>query len=423
MAALASGDADADWVAAHSAQLLSIELPQGLWAVVARKLREQRYDAGAAVAFAPREDGAWAVEATVDVAADAEVWLCDHVWMIQSLLKGRAELAAVPELRQRLRMLLAAADADEAAMDDEATGAFEAADDLLRLVALHAHPMRFASCAGGESTGVVYYVMDEVGSRIDRIAIGNQVVDAEDVEGEKQMVNAAACPSLDLIEDGQVYWKRRFDSEKVFDWYCPWSAIEKDVLALADAFTDANVLVAGNGNSPLPVQLEAVRPLLKVIAVDYVQEVTRRMRSTHASSGVEWVDGDLTMPFTNFLGTRNCQVIVDKGGLDALLIKPTNERLHDADTWITDSSKAASAVSYLTHARRALDAQGRMLLVTLGSLENRQPLFDRAGLAVERWARVSPTASMLRGEHNDAGATVLNLAVLRPAAEKNAQVY
>jgi hypothetical protein len=92
------------------------------------------------------------------------------------------------------------------------------------------------------------------------------------------------------------------------------------------------VLVTGNGNSPLPVQLEvAVKAQAAdgrlgnechIVAVDYVDTVVDRMRERYPpdQTVVQWLVGDLT-DWSSFDGADMANVIVDKGCLDAFLVK------------------------------------------------------------------------------------------------------
>eukprot|EP01043_Picozoa_sp_COSAG02_P010033 COSAG02_NODE_346_length_24113_cov_13.213001_23_plen_299_part_00 len=155
---------------------------------------------------------------------------------------------------------------------------------------------------------------------------------------EGEALQRLATPSLELIaEGGQDYWERRFDAEEKFDWYCGWDTIEGTVLdTLAGVESDGKptVLITGNGNSPLPVELEAAVKTqaakgsrlgkeCHIVAVDYVESVVDRMRKRYPPdlTIVQWLVGDLT-DWSSFDGAdMGVNVIVDKGCLDAFLVK------------------------------------------------------------------------------------------------------
>ena len=125
---------------------------------------------------------------------------------------------------------------------------------------------------------------------------------------------------------------------------------------------------------------------LRVVAVDYVESVVERMATKYAAEAVEWIAADLTIQFEQFLGVQaGLDLIVDKGCLDALLVKPVELRTSEDDTWVTDPEdpSAASALAYLINCSLCLQSLGgRMLLVTVGSRQNREPLMRQAGLEI-----------------------------------------
>ena len=452
-----SPDATEGWVATHAPQLGAIGLPEALWAPLARKLRDGVFDAGEHFTFVDHADAAaadddddlaglasvggrdrWSVRALAPLGAAADVFLIDHVWLFGDALAAREQLFAVPELRARVRALLAIEGGED--------GAAEAADDgdaLLAAVAPFAHALIFRG--GGGADASAYYVMDELGCRVGCAAAGGArapnvacaaIADAASgctfsllwpvaALGEGDALVRAAQPSLQLIaEGGAAYWERRFEAEAEFDWYCPWEAIAERVLCRVPDDAPATVVVAGNGDSPLPVRARAARPRARVVAVDYVASVTARMEAAHAGSGVEWARGDLT-DFASFGfgaadGERRCDLIIDKGGLDAMLVKPLAERRDARDTWVVAPEGTRDARAYLREAARALRARdgdgrgGALALVTLGRRALREPLLNAAGLRVEAWEKIEPTESMLRGEHNDVGHDALALVIAVP---------
>jgi hypothetical protein len=346
--------ADSAWCAAHAGQLRAIGLPPQLAQTLAAKLRTGCFDAGASASFG-WADGmstardSWFVVASRDITAEGDVWLSDHVWVFENAVAARAAMVSSDELRTRLNMLVGTREEDEPV---------PGADALLTEVAPLAHPIKLASNADGGGGTVTYYCADEFGSRITLVPVGGREAAAEESpnvgfsaiydahSGQTlsviwplrdiaagDVLRRAATPALELIaEGGESYWARRFAAEEEFDWYCGWDAIEGVVLdAISRAATivadtcgssgsgsSLVVLAAANGNSPLPVQLEAsARPLLaaghvpsaaekalgekalgaprggvsegavppvalRLVAVDYVSSVVERMRAAYS---------------------------------------------------------------------------------------------------------------------------------------------
>lgn len=346
--------ADTAWCTAHAAQLRSINLPAQLAAPLARKLRLQQFDAGESIAFG-WTDGhdtardSWFVAATRDIQSESDIWVSDHVWLIPNVVDARAQIASTPELATRLWLLLGTAEEGDPEPD---------ADALLALIAPLALPISFATSQGSTRSSKFHYVADEFGSRITLIPVGGGAAPnvcfaaiydersqrtysvvwpcADISDGETFL--RVATPSLALIaEGGQDYWQRRFEAEEKFDWYCGWDAIERTVLdTITGVESDGRltVLVAGNGNSPMPVELEAAVKAQSadgsrldkecdIIAVDYVESVVDRMRIRYPpdQTSVQWLVGDLTDWSSFDAANLAAHVIVDKGCLDAFLVK------------------------------------------------------------------------------------------------------
>eukprot|EP01051_Picozoa_sp_SAG22_P002440 SAG22_NODE_109_length_19706_cov_464.723772_5_plen_538_part_00 len=483
-----SADPDGDWCARHAAQLGTIGLPAALHGRLAAKLRQGVFDAGGSVAFgwadaAGESAGGWSVLAARDIEAGDDVFLCDHVWLFPDAVTARQQIAGVPPLRARLQMLLGLeAESGEPEPEPEpGAGAEpgaggEAADALLAQVAPLAHPIVFGG-GGGDETKVMYFVDDEIGSRVQFVPAGAQppvapnvcsaaifdhasgqtysvVWPCKDIAAGEELLRAAV-PCLGLFSDGKEYWQRRFEHEEAYDWYCGWDAIAEKTLQITNAAVEAaaaataaadaavTVMVPGNGNSPLPVQLAEASPQrLRVVAVDYIESVVERMKARHGSDVVEWVVGDLTAGggFGSFLGggggtssgpgsgspasaVAAADLILDKGCLDAFLVKPVGQRANEADTWITDPADpaAANALAYLANCAAALAAAaaaappggkqqqqqpphggggsfgggggGRMMILTRGRRPNREPVLRQAGLTVLSWEDVAGEAT------------------------------
>ena len=167
------------------------------------------------------------------------------------------------------------------------------------------------------------------------------------------------------------------------------------------------------GRVLIPVELERAHAGARIVAADYADNATARMRRRHPDSRVAWVTGDLTASFAPLgCADGSAALVLDKGCLDAMLIKPVRERADVTDTWAASSP---DALAYLAAARACLRPAGVVLVVTLGRRAMREPLFAAAGLVVREWLAVVPTASMKAGKHADAGAGDLHVAVLGSA--------
>lgn len=224
--------ADTAWCTSHAAQLRSIGLPAELAQPLAAKIRLQSFDAGSAIGFGWMEGyetarDSWFVAAQRDIASASDVWLSDHVWLVDGAVTAHAQIAETPELAARLWMLIGTAEEGEPEPD---------ANKLLALIAPFAHPIKFAT-ADGSAGSQMHYVADEFGSRITLVPVGGAsgepnvcfaaifddltqrtysvVWPCADI-AEGQTFQRLATPTLELIaEGGESYWERRFVSDFV----------------------------------------------------------------------------------------------------------------------------------------------------------------------------------------------------------------
>ena len=205
----------------------------------------------------------------------------------------------------------------------------------------------------------------------------------------------------------------RFEHEDTYDWYCSWPDLEQlviDTLTERAAVADELVtLIPGNGSSPLPVQVptqatclvvtgwcmqlwEAVQHLhVRILAADYVTDLAERMAAKYPQPDVQWLTEDLTLEgqLWKSLYETGVDLILDKGCMDAFLVKPVELRIDDADHWLTHEDEAADAIGYLSHCAKALRCRsGSMIIVTLTRRGLTEPLLRRVGLSVLSWERL-----------------------------------
>ena len=205
----------------------------------------------------------------------------------------------------------------------------------------------------------------------------------------------------------------RFDYEETYDWYCSWPDIQRLVI---DTLTERAVgadeivtLIPGNGSSPLPVQVhmqatclfvtvwcmqlwEATQHLhVRILAADYVTDLAERMAAKYPQPDVEWLTEDLTLEgqLWKSLFKTGVELVLDKGCMDAFLVKPVEQRADEADHWLTHEDEAADAIRYLSHCAKALRCRsGSMIIVTLTRRDLTEPLMCAVGLSVLSWERL-----------------------------------
>jgi len=399
-----AGSSEQNWTAQHAAQLASIGLPQSLHHRLAYKLSRQIFDQGSAVAFnwvSYLEGGeGWAVIANHPIDREEDVWLSDHIWLYPDLVIAKAQLAQCEELKSRLVLLLGL-EGSEAA-DEEL---------LLSKVTPLASQIRFNN--GDRSEHCLHYVNDEFGSRIEHTDSAANVNTAalfdyasgatytivwpvQRIEKGERLLRAVDTSPVNLFW-GKGYWQQRFEHEDTYDWYCSWPDLEQlviDTLTERAAVADELVtLIPGNGSSPLPVQLwEAVQHLhVRILAADYVTDLAERMAAKYPQPDVQWLTEDLTLEgqLWKSLYETGVDLILDKGCMDAFLVKPVELRIDDADHWLTHEDEAADAIGYLSHCAKALRCRsGSMIIVTLTRRGLTEPLLRRVGLSVLSWERL-----------------------------------
>jgi len=152
------------WLAQHEPQLQNVGIPKELWAKACVKLIEQRFDIGSHAQFAQIDGESGMVMIAQQPLDEAEeVFVVDHCLTFQSKDDAAAALEQVPHLRERL-LAMADADAQEA---EASTGAvLDKVKGLLASYAVVADPSK------PEEKTDVYYMLDEIGSRLRRRKTG-----------------------------------------------------------------------------------------------------------------------------------------------------------------------------------------------------------------------------------------------------------
>lgn len=171
------------------------------------------------------------------------------------------------------------------------------------------------------------------------------------------------------------YWEARFETEVEFDWYCEYSHI-RELLASYISKT-ARVLIAGTGTSRLPAEM-ALDGYSDVVAMDYAANVIQKMqaRSKENAWGVRFMEADLTQMKGWESSSVDC--VIDKGCLDAMLIKPETDAVETNWKLVSPDSPDAlgDAISSMQQLARILKPDGLLVFLTFGNPSNRVNMFD-----------------------------------------------
>ena len=127
---------------------------------------------------------------------------------------------------------------------------------------------------------------------------------------------------------------------------------------------------------------------MRVIAADFVDSLAVKMAGRYPGAAVEWVTADLTTdgPFWQSLFASGVDLILDKGCMDAFLVKPVEQRESDSDAWLNHKDDAADALAYLSYCSQALACrEGIMLIVTRTKRAVTEALMLRASMTVLSW--------------------------------------
>jgi len=160
------------WQEQHYGQLQAAGVPASLHEAAYRKITELDFDIGSAVqlARASEDSSDLFVVSTKDLKADEDVFVLDHAWTFASRADAAASLANVPGLLDRLWDLCGeqTAGIEKPSAELLASNPEEAAKRVLSAAGnlLASYVIRHGDKEDDVTT--VYYLLDEVGSRIRR---------------------------------------------------------------------------------------------------------------------------------------------------------------------------------------------------------------------------------------------------------------
>jgi SAM-dependent methyltransferase len=128
---------------------------------------------------------------------------------------------------------------------------------------------------------------------------------------------AAALPLAHEYKE-KAYWETRFSTETEHDWLCTFPQVRHLLGPYLGEPASSRILVLGNGNSSLPLEL-ASAGFLCVTATDYVRGVVDAMSARHAGAPVSWAVADMLALEASGLPAGAFDVVIDKGAMDAIV--------------------------------------------------------------------------------------------------------
>ncbi|RLN89595.1 hypothetical protein BBJ28_00008509 [Nothophytophthora sp. Chile5] len=391
-----TADPCATWLALHLPQLEHYAVPHHLHEQVYQCVHQADASALALdelVTVDPLRHGRrkQRVLAKRAIPAEAQARRVDHIWTFASVVEAQTQLRQDAALRSTMTALVrqvVAAEGDdgvgEVVDSANADEKEEEVESVVKQLHLLAFSIRFDVNADDLYS---YYVLNATGSS----AQSNlQVVPIFCLQQQKLF--SVAWPTKDIAAGDELvrpyaskislmalckksYWEARFEGEDEFDWYCKYTHI-RDLLASYLAKTD-RVLVAGTGTSLLPADM-ALDGYSDVVAMDYAANVIEKMQARSAANawGVSFVEADLT----RMLGWESNSVdcVVDKGCLDAMLLKPETDAVETDWKLVAPDSPddLQDAKSSMRQLERILKPDGLLFFLTFGSPSNRVHMFD-----------------------------------------------
>ncbi|ETP43690.1 hypothetical protein F442_09642 [Phytophthora nicotianae P10297] len=405
MVAIASTMHSEAWLALHLPQLTHYNAPQHLHQQIYDCVHESEGDwidlnAVATTQLASETMKGRAsrrklrVKATIPLPAAEKVLQVAHEWDFQSILDAQTQLRQDEKLRSKMKNLIVEVikeDTEEIELEEESEVEKEVEKEVESIVR-HLHLLAFSIRFGAESDEMSYYVLNTLGSSLRENDEDSNLNVMPIFCMEQQKLFSVAWTTKNTPSGAELvrphagkislmglckksYWEARFETEDEFDWYCEYSHI-CELLSSYISKTQ-RVLIAGTGTSRLPAEM-ALDGYADVVAVDYAANVIQKMqtRSTENNWGVSFVEADLTQMKDWESNSVDC--VIDKGCLDAMLLKPetdavdTNWKLVTPDS-SDDLSDARSSMQQLA---RILKPDGLLFFLTFGSPSNRVNMFD-----------------------------------------------
>lgn len=200
---------------------------------------------------------------------------------------------------------------------------------------------------------------------------GYSALTAASIEAQVEPGEGSYTPRVgsELYTEKQ-YWEWRFSREEQHEWLSSYAAIQRHVKACIPD-SNARILLVGNGNSRLPMDM-AADGYSAIVASDYSDTVVRRMQALHAAS-VEWCVQDMTelkLPDASF------DAVIDKAAMDAVLA-------HGGDVWDPPADLLAVAERICSETARVLRPGGVYMQLSFSQPHFRMKYIDQVP---GRWA-------------------------------------
>ncbi|KAE8997076.1 hypothetical protein PF011_g15642 [Phytophthora fragariae] len=386
------------WLAIHLPQLQHFGVPQHLHRQVYDCVHEiegewSDFDAVAATQAATRTGASrrkLRAVATMPLPAASQVLRVGHEWEFQSVLDAQTQLRQDGALRSKMVAMV-----DEVIEQDRhelSSGEESDVEKEVESIVRHLHLLAFSIRFGANSDDMSYYVLNTLGSSLRENGKESNLKVMPVFCMEQQKLFSVAWTTRNVVSGAELvrpyagkislmglckksYWEAWFEAEEGFDWYCEYSHI-RELIASYISKT-ARVLISGTGTSRLPGEM-ALDGYSDVVAMDYAANVIEKMqaRSKESAWGVHFVEADLTQMKGWESNSVDC--VIDKGCLDAMLLKPETDA--DETNWklVTPDSPddLVDAQNSMLQLARILKPDGLLFFLTFGSPSNRVSMFD-----------------------------------------------
>ncbi len=424
MASLASEWTEERFLEAHQAQLASQNIPEHLWPVLFKKLQAMAFDAGESFTFghAPEEPlphKQFSVHAVKDLMEEEDIWLVEHIWMFKSPADALEMLKRYENVMERMVVLT------NMKFDEDATTE-ERADLMIEELQRYAYPI--VDSTGGR----MHYVMDELGSRVtfalqdEAVANVKYATVVDMMSGEMlsvfwcigaikkhECVYRAPQHRMSLVGLKKKAWEIRFEYEQQYDWYCEYnegSPLRNLILQSAPK-RDGKVLIVGTGSSTMPMEMYK-DGFTDIVATDYVAAIIKKMAEKHPPkdyhNAISWQELDATNISGGGIDAASMDYIIDKGCLDALLVRDGVEGSGEGqESWMTEEPEEVTKM--VQEIEAALSPTGLYLLTSFGSptyLVNTVD-FERGGLFLKSCFQIERDAEQLKKDSRVPGAAAL----------------